>query len=443
MPAWVHNRAEHLLAKNPKMSKSQAFAIATKQHKTAASDPEGHIGQLNPVDSVDGEARLKAIRGKPRGEVPVREESVKEAKGVSGAQLQHEAREYHRRAGGKPQRRGGFLSGLFGGQTFTPERGSGLFSNTSSYSHPMRSYPREKWAFVIPAAFVDEVVKVSKYLTDQIDKPKLKTLSAESPNKKFQVKVGMNPYSVQAKGADPQKTLLKNQKVGKPADYKPPKLEPLNIKVGFTRSQYAGSGGGGGMGSIKAESMIPPFVMPRVKTGGPPSEEKDKEKKAATPAGILASAQKVGKPKTTAPPGPSIAQISKPIGFGRPAPGATKTALDKQALLKEVVRLLAKDIPHTPRLMMKARSTAQRAALGSAADTLFQKYISHPLMMGFEKGLKKLPKGKAKELSRKAAKMISDDPVSGLVALAPIPGTSAVFPAKKGIEKLINLLDPV
>ena len=48
MPKFVHERAEHLLAKNPSMPKSEAFAIATQQgealHKTPKGfgTPEGH-----------------------------------------------------------------------------------------------------------------------------------------------------------------------------------------------------------------------------------------------------------------------------------------------------------------------------------------------------------------------------------------------------------------
>lgn len=39
-----------------------------------------------------------------------------------------------------------------------------------------------------------------------------------------------------------------------------------------------------------------------------------------------ASPKTIGNPRVTAPPGPSIAQISKPKGYGRPIPGATKVA---------------------------------------------------------------------------------------------------------------------
>lgn len=47
----------------------------------------------------------------------------------------------------------------------------------------------------------------------------------------------------------------------------------------------------------------------------------------SSPQGQLGKTQRIGAPKVTAPPGPSIHQIAKPVGFGRPAPGATKGAI--------------------------------------------------------------------------------------------------------------------
>lgn len=41
MPAWVHDRAYHLLAKNPEMDKRTAFAIATQQAHATKHTPKG------------------------------------------------------------------------------------------------------------------------------------------------------------------------------------------------------------------------------------------------------------------------------------------------------------------------------------------------------------------------------------------------------------------
>lgn len=59
MPAWIHDRAQHLLAKNPKMSKSQAFAIATQQSHALGKSPKGY-------GTGEGRAQAKAKFDKPR-----------------------------------------------------------------------------------------------------------------------------------------------------------------------------------------------------------------------------------------------------------------------------------------------------------------------------------------------------------------------------------------
>jgi len=40
MPAWIHDRAEHLRKKNPEMPESQAWAIATQQSYAAGKAPK-------------------------------------------------------------------------------------------------------------------------------------------------------------------------------------------------------------------------------------------------------------------------------------------------------------------------------------------------------------------------------------------------------------------
>ena len=42
MPAWIHNRADRILRKNPKMDESEAFAIATQQAHALGKSPEGY-----------------------------------------------------------------------------------------------------------------------------------------------------------------------------------------------------------------------------------------------------------------------------------------------------------------------------------------------------------------------------------------------------------------
>jgi len=42
MPKWIHDRADHILAKNPSMPKSEAFAIATQQAHAVGKSPKGY-----------------------------------------------------------------------------------------------------------------------------------------------------------------------------------------------------------------------------------------------------------------------------------------------------------------------------------------------------------------------------------------------------------------
>jgi hypothetical protein len=42
VPAWIHERAKHLLAKNPSMSKSTAFGVATQQSHAKGKTPKGY-----------------------------------------------------------------------------------------------------------------------------------------------------------------------------------------------------------------------------------------------------------------------------------------------------------------------------------------------------------------------------------------------------------------
>jgi len=59
MPAWIHERAKHILAKNPEMDKSQAFAIATQQGHRLGKSPKGY-------GTPEGRKKAKAKYEQPR-----------------------------------------------------------------------------------------------------------------------------------------------------------------------------------------------------------------------------------------------------------------------------------------------------------------------------------------------------------------------------------------
>ena len=101
-------------------------------------------------------------------------------------------------------------------------------------------------------------------------------------------------------------------------------LEPQTAKAaedfggheGFTVSQYSGV-----MNPPKLPyaSGIPGWREPPVKTTG-----EQQKVGMLSPSAQLSKAKAVGAPKLSTPPGPSIAQISKPKGYGMPLSGAKK-----------------------------------------------------------------------------------------------------------------------
>lgn len=132
-----------------------------------------------------------------------------------------------------------------------------------------------------------------------------------------------------------------------------------SIGAAVTRDKEAGVGVGAGMstsgysgplsmGAFKMVSGIPSFNSPELASKPAQKEAqqlvdcfhaalKDELQKIAGgmntatdamhAAGRLHTTQSVGAPKTTAPAGPSIAQIAKPRGYGTPVSGAKKNML--------------------------------------------------------------------------------------------------------------------
>jgi hypothetical protein len=59
MPKWIHDRAQHLMARNPKMSESQAWAIATQQSHSLGKTPKSY-------GTVEGRRAAKAKYDTPK-----------------------------------------------------------------------------------------------------------------------------------------------------------------------------------------------------------------------------------------------------------------------------------------------------------------------------------------------------------------------------------------
>jgi len=302
---------------------------------------------------------------------------------------------------------------------------------------------------VFYASLVDEISKTAKYLHNQLAQSKIKPQEAAPPNPSFQVKAAQ--YTAFDLG---QFAGISGPGPGayiRP-DYLPPFFIPPLLrergrrKRAFAESSY--SGGLGPYGRLKYESGIPPFQAPSLKVSGPPSEKKAAVNMPGglTPAGRLQSARAVGMPKVTAPPGPSIAEISKPIGYGTPLPGATKTGATKTALIERLVRLGATDIPKTPRLLMRHRGPGELKALQEGVEHSWGENVTKPLMSVAEKHiLGKIPEGKIRQFATQGAKLLAEDPVgAALTTVAPVPGIQpAYLGAKKGLEKVLDKTFPL
>lgn len=148
-------------------------------------------------------------------------------------------------------------------------------------------------------------------------------------------------------------TPIEGPRVEPPHSFLPPfrRQEASIKKVSFATSQFSGPLSYGGFNQV---SSVPPFVQPPVEvkavaSGGVgglphPASQSPKTKVAAPGFGTIVGAgagtrtavqklsitKKVGTPQVTPPPGPSVAQISKPVNFGKgSATGPTLPAAGK------------------------------------------------------------------------------------------------------------------
>lgn len=182
MPAFIHDRAEHLLAKNPKMDKGLAFAIATQQSHALGKSPKKH-------GTVEGKAT--ALKKYPNKK--------------------------------------GYVKGANPGNLRTPrleKRGAG---------------------------------PLDLDVNDLLDLPKPLGQHAPLPKRIGGRKKALLAAGALATGYGAKKLVDASRR---PAE---------QDKLGYATSQYSGPLS---YGSFKMESQIPPFRNPRVKTGGPPSQEK-------------------------------------------------------------------------------------------------------------------------------------------------------------------------
>jgi len=369
MPEWIHNRAEHLLAKNPSMEKSTAFAIATQQSHKMGKSPKGY-------GTKKGKKVARAKYDKPRKEYvrganPGKLESPKLAEvgleegltagggalagvglGILGAKLKagrQAAKMSKLLKPSAPRTIGAKARSEWASELpkLDPASQKAIMENPlvaqggmapeMALMHIRDSMkPGEKIVDFLARQKTPQVTsKIGSVLPSFFDElTKIAASSAgEVPLIKDKLKTAMFPTSPTPMGStamDAQSRLLKSQKVGTPAAPKPPKPKGMP-KVGFATSGFSGplSMGSFPQASGQAARVNPPthIMDPNLKTAGPPSEKKSKVASALTPAGKLAKSQRKGQVKTTGFSGPSIAEIAKPDWSGKVLPGAGKNRI--------------------------------------------------------------------------------------------------------------------
>jgi hypothetical protein len=345
MPEWMHNRAEHILAKNPSMPKSEAFAIATQQMHAGGHGPKGY-------GTVQGRRTAKA-----KYDTPKNDEQRSNPGSLESPKMKHAA------IGGSLVRvlsKIGFASSAYGGQP--AQNGPGM--RGQSQIPPFVAPPLEvKQAASIPKG-VQNFAKAVKG-----EGPKLRATAArhvgaaDTINGVLGSRGSMNKtvnlppmrggwaHTTKALETDARRHTRAAHLAGTLADVASKEtLKARSILGGgmaaagtagaavhsahASKEKEAGMGVGSGMstsqysgplsyGPFKQTSQIPPFTAPPIeqaKTASPATG-------AMGAAGKLRATQRVGGPKVTGFAGPSISEIAKPKGFGKPLSGTLKNQL--------------------------------------------------------------------------------------------------------------------
>ncbi len=264
-----------MLAKNPKMEKGTAFAVATQQSHALGKSPKGY-------GTAKGKKKAKAKFDTPKGDVksanPGKLDSpklaafndelnkiAKDGDGVDIFSAIRSATKYEKAPKGKAARLGELLSGsratklrvasrapeLLKGHRSAPSdryleragsklkhlagveagkvrKARGLagaaalgVGGAGALAAKALSKPEEKTA----ATAADD-----PYLHDQIGRAKTRARKATAPDPKFQVKSAMIPLGTpKVNPSSPQAKLLKAQRVGTPEDPKGTQFKPLHM----------------------------------------------------------------------------------------------------------------------------------------------------------------------------------------------------------------------
>jgi len=345
MPEWMHNRAEHILAKNPSMPKSEAFAIATQQMHSGGHGPKGY-------GTAEGRRTAKAKFSTPKDD-----QQWANPGGLESPKLKHASLGS---ALVTVLTKVGFTASSYGGQPAQNPPGM----KGQSQIPPFVAPPIEVKAAAALGAGIRNFAKAvkgeGKPLRAAAERHRSMANSIrDNLGRKVDLKrqtVDLPPmrggwaHSTQALETDARRHARAGHLSGVLADVadketrkaravlgggvaataggvgaamhgaRKEKEAGVGVGAGMSASQYSGPLS---MGAFKQTSQIPPFTAPPIeqsKTAAPATG-------AMGAAGKLRATQRVGGPKTTGFSGPSISEISKPRGFGMPLSGTLKNQL--------------------------------------------------------------------------------------------------------------------
>lgn len=311
MPAWIHDRAERLLSKNPSMQKSTAFAIATQQSHALGKTPKGYgtkKGKEVAKNKYDtpGDDQKTAQRYRQINDVLLDEtipivnaekdpigtisKAIDEGKGKKTNWSHFQVAVPKEQLDVKGQ-------GFEKTRLAIPLPGESWLSH--SYRHgELHAHDFSPFYLVHKDAVAPEDSALRHFVHD-VPQALGKRLSGKV--QPFVKKVPMNNQQ--------EKAAME----AFAAEYK---------KLAFTTSQYAGP-----MGTIPFQqaSQIPSFKVPSLRT--PVEKPAQKIATALTPAGRLVATQRKGTGMGASVRGPSIASVAKPPGMGSPMPGALKNQI--------------------------------------------------------------------------------------------------------------------
>lgn len=430
MPAWIHERAKHILAKNPKMDKSQAFAIATQQSHAKGNTPKGY-------GTSEGKVVAKAKYDKPKKEY----KATANPKGLKTPKLSD-----------KPKTK--WVKGKL--------VKTALLATSPVDVEGVSKEDRDKE--ILRQSIIAELDAANVYeqMAAKALSPKLRSVLLDVAKEE---KTHVGEFQALLNAADPEhaREVQEGAKEVKEAEYTLAGCAKTAARIGISRlqknafatSQYSGPLGYGG---FKQTSYIPPFNAPPLKTAGPPPP---KEKRAYDPSpikgpGQLGNVDMPGMRKMQTPA--RQLQESKQVAFAKPTkPDASKAisvkfgsaSMDKEAVVERLVRMGAMDIPKTPRLLMRKRSPQELAALQEGVERAWSKRVTDPILQKVVPQIERIPENKVTKWPKKylsyGSKLLAEDPIGiGLMQFTVTPGaTEAYIAGKKGLEKAIDVAFPL